>query len=69
VAEGNDGDDLAGLPAPARRALTNAGYTSLVQLADASGREIRQLHGMGPKAFDALRRHLSEQGLDFADST
>lgn len=69
MAEGNDWDDLAGLSAPARRGLTNAGYTRLVELADASGREIRELHGMGPKAFEALCRHLSERGLAFADSS
>lgn len=67
MAEGDDWDDMAGLSAPARRALTNAGYTRLAQLDGVSGKEIRQLHGMGPKALEALRRQLSEQGLSFAD--
>lgn len=67
MAEGNDWDAMAGLSAPARRALTNAGYTRLAELAEVSGSEIRQLHGMGPKAFEVLRRRLSEQGLAFAD--
>jgi hypothetical protein len=67
VADGNDWDDMAGLSAPARRALTNAGYIRLVELADVSESEIRQLHGMGPKAFDVLRRQLSARGLGFAD--
>lgn len=65
MVEGNDWDDVAGLSAPARRALTNAGYTRLVELAGANEREIKQLHGMGPKTFEALRRRLAEQGLAF----
>lgn len=67
MAEGNDWDDMAGLSAPARRALTNAGYTRLAELGDVRGSEIRQLHGMGPKAFEVLRQQLSAQGLAFAD--
>lgn len=67
MSEGNEWDDLAGLSAPARRALTNAGYTRLVELANVSGREVKQLHGMGPKAFEALCGHLAERGLAFAD--
>jgi hypothetical protein len=67
VSEQNDWDDLAGLSTPAPRALSNAGYTRLVELANVSGREVKQLHGMGPKAFEALCRHLADQGLAFAD--
>jgi hypothetical protein len=51
-----------------RRALTNAGYTRLGQLVNASAKEVRELHGMGPKAFEVLRRRLADQGLAFAAS-
>jgi hypothetical protein len=54
-------DELPKISAPATRALNNAGYTSLGQLADVSRAELAALHGMGPKALgiidDALRQH------------
>jgi hypothetical protein len=40
-----------GLFRPARRALTNAGYRTLEQLARVSETEIEDLHGVGPKAL------------------
>ncbi|MFG2136381.1 DNA-binding protein [Streptomyces sp. NPDC048650] len=59
-----------GLPpqigAPARRALERAGYLRLSQLAGASEAELRQLHGMGPKALRLLRDALAERGMSFA---
>ncbi|HEY1989503.1 MAG TPA: hypothetical protein VGG43_08570 [Acidimicrobiales bacterium] len=67
VGDDNDWDGMAGLSAPARRALTNAGYTRLAQLVNASANEVREWHGMGPKAFEWLRRRLAEGGLGFAD--
>ena len=39
---------------PAVRALATAGYTHLEQLDGVSGKEILNLHGMGPKAFKIL---------------
>jgi len=54
------------LAAPARRALTAAGYTRLDQLAQATEDEIRQLHGIGPNALKQLRSALAERGLSFA---
>ena len=54
-------DSLPKIGAPATRALNNAGYTALRQLADVPRAELAQLHGMGPKALriieDELRRH------------
>jgi hypothetical protein len=67
MADDNDWDGMAGLSAPARRALVNAGYTRLAQLVNASGKEVRAWHGMGPKAFEVLRHRLAEEGLSFAD--
>jgi len=59
---------LDGLPAPARRALATAGYTTLEQLAEVRERDVAGLHGMGPNALEKLRRALAEHGLSFADA-
>ena len=55
------------LAQPARRALVGAGYLKLEQLAKLSEAEVKQLHGIGPKALDQLRRALATNGLSFAD--
>lgn len=55
------------LAAPARRALTAAGYLRLEQLAGVSEAELLQLHGMGPKALRQLREALAERGLSLAE--
>jgi predicted flap endonuclease-1-like 5' DNA nuclease len=56
-----------GLAKPAQRALAGAGYTHLEQLAGTSEKELKRLHGMGPKAIDRLREALAGHGLTFAD--
>jgi hypothetical protein len=61
------GDLPAELASPAQRALVNAGYIRLDQLAQLSAADLKQLHGMGPKALDQLRRALGARGLSFAD--
>jgi DNA repair protein RadC len=53
------------LAAPARRALSGAGYTHLDQLAEVSVSELKKLHGMGPTAVAALRVALEGRGLSF----
>ncbi len=55
-----------GLSAPAQRALAGAGYQRLEQLARISEAELKQLHGIGPKALDRLRQTLASRGLAFA---
>ncbi|PWK09602.1 DNA-binding protein [Tumebacillus permanentifrigoris] len=55
------------LAKPAIRALTQAGYLRLEQFTQLREAEILQLHGMGPKALDQLRRALAAKGLSFAD--
>ena len=55
------------LAKPARRALVEAGYWRLEQLTEISEAEVKQLHGVGPKALEQLRRALSTNGLSFAD--
>ena len=52
---------------PARRALVEAGYWRLEQLTEISEAEVKQLHGVGPKALEQLRRALGTKGLSFAD--
>jgi hypothetical protein len=54
-----------GIGAPATRALTAAGYTSLEQLAGVSERQLGALHGVGPKALRILREALQDRGLSF----
>ncbi|MEU5240909.1 DNA-binding protein [Streptomyces lydicus] len=65
------GEPSDGIPprigAPARRALERAGYLRLSQLAGVSESELRQLHGMGPKALHILHDALKAEGLSFAD--
>ena len=62
----NENDtDFPRLSAPARRALSGAGYTQLDQLAQVSESEVTKLHGMGPTAVAALRAALHERGLSF----
>ncbi|RIX53715.1 DNA-binding protein [Paenibacillus nanensis] len=50
---------------PAERALINAGYTKLEQLAGVSEKELLRLHGMGPKAIRILKEALGERGMTF----
>lgn len=52
----------AGLSQPALRALVEAGYTSMEQVAAASAKELLGLHGLGPKAIRLFR----EAGVVFA---
>jgi hypothetical protein len=56
----------AGLPALAQRTLAAAGYTRLEQLTNVSETDLQQLHGVGPKALEQLRRALAACGLSFA---
>jgi mannose-6-phosphate isomerase-like protein (cupin superfamily) len=53
------------LSAPARRALSGAGYTRLDQLTQVSESDLGKLHGIGPTAIKALRAALDERGLAF----
>ena len=49
--------------APATRALVAAGYTRLAQLANVPVTELKQLHGVGPRALARLQDALDQQGL------
>jgi hypothetical protein len=56
-------DTLPKIPAPAARALSNAGYTALGQLAGVRRSELAELHGMGPKALQVIEAELQRHGL------
>jgi hypothetical protein len=56
-----------GLAAPARRALAQAGYTRIDQFTELTEAEVRQLHGMGPKAMQQIRLALAAKGRSFSN--
>ncbi|MBU8860542.1 MULTISPECIES: helix-hairpin-helix domain-containing protein [unclassified Micromonospora] len=56
-------DTLPKIGAPATRALTAAGYTTLRQLAGVPRAELARLHGMGPKALSVIEAALDEHDL------
>ena len=56
------------LSAPAQRALAEAGYFWLADLAGVSEAEVKRLHGIGPRAINSLRSALEARGLSFASS-
>lgn len=60
-----DGGFLSSLAAPARRALENAGITSLEQLSKFSELEILKLHGMGKSSIPKLQKLLADKNLMF----
>lgn len=51
---------------PVTRALANAGYTHLDQLAKVREKDLAALHGMGPKALGILKEALKQKGKTFA---
>ena len=55
-----------GLSAPSVRALTGAGYTYLEQLTEVQVKDLKPLHGFGPKTVRQLREALAARGLRFA---
>ena len=64
-------EDDTGFPklsAPARRALSAAGYTRLEQLAEVSEVDLKKLHGMGPTAIAVIGEALVQRGLSFQPS-
>jgi len=63
----NQGNDLPlGLAKPALRALSNKGLMSLEQISKLSETELKELHGIGPKAVEQLRHALTLRGLSFS---
>lgn len=60
--------DLPKLAAPAMRALSASGLTSLAKLSRCTEADVAALHGMGPNAMKSIRTALKAQGLGFAKS-
>jgi hypothetical protein len=58
------GTRLPTIGAPATRALTAAGLTTLEAVAAVPERELAAMHGVGPVALMKLRDALAEHGLD-----
>jgi hypothetical protein len=58
------GTRLPKIGAPATRALTAAGLTTLEAVAAVPEQELAALHGVGPIAMAKLREALAEHGLD-----
>jgi predicted RecB family nuclease len=56
---------LPKLSAPAKRALENAGITSIKQLARRRETDVMKLHGMGPSSLPKLKEALKKAGLSF----
>jgi len=56
---------FAGLGAPARRALENAGIVTPQQLSQYREKEVLKLHGMGPGSLPKMRAILNSHGLSF----
>ena len=56
-----------GLAQPALRALANAGFDHLEQLASVPEEKVRNLYGIGPNALRKLRDALAARGLSFAE--
>jgi hypothetical protein len=52
-----------GIGSPATRALKQAGYDDLTQLADVPVAELRRLHGVGPKALRLIKEALEQRGM------
>ncbi len=65
--DSQESDLPAGLASPARRALADAGIEHREQLTGFSEAQLKQLHGIGPKALSQLRTALQAKGLSFAD--
>jgi len=61
-----ESDLPSGLAKPAQRALANAGCRKLKDLTKVSEDEVKQVHGMGPKAVNQLGQALRAHGLAFA---
>jgi len=62
-----DQDLPAGPAAPARRALAAAGYSRLDQFTELTEAEVRQLHGMDPKAIEQICLALAAKGLTISN--
>lgn len=61
-------DAIPGVPAPARRALTEAGYPDLEALDGVDFTALLGLHGVGKRGLERIQAALLERGLSLADA-
>ena len=61
-------DAIPGVPAPARRALTEAGYPDLEALDGVDFTALLGLHGVGKRGLERMQAALLERGLSLADA-
>src|SRR5262245_53521125 len=54
-----------GVSRPAQRALASVGITEVDQATRITESELKKLHGMGPKAIDAMKAELKRRGKTF----
>ena len=52
---------------PARRALANAGITSLLELSKLTEKEFLHLHGIGKSSVPIVKEKMKEEGLGFRE--
>lgn len=60
---------LQSLAAPAQRALDNANIGSFEDLTNFKYHQIKQLHGIGPNALNAIVKAMLEENLEFKSLT
>ena len=60
-----DSEFLSVLGAPAKRALENAGITTLDKLSQFTEAQLLKLHGFGPSSLPKLIAELNKSGLEF----
>lgn len=59
-------DELPKIGAPATRALQQAGYRRLRDLAGVSRADLLRLHGVGPRAVRIVQEELEAHGLSLS---
>lgn len=59
-------DELPKIGAPATRALQQAGYRRLRDLAGVSQADLLRLHGVGPRAVRIVQEELEAHGLSLS---
>jgi uncharacterized protein YdhG (YjbR/CyaY superfamily) len=65
--DGAAADFMAGISAPACRALTGAGITTLKKLSGWSEKELLRLHGFGKASLPFLRKALAAAGMQLKE--